>query len=77
MCIAFPGKIVEINENNFATIDINGIKKEISLDLLNNVDIGDYVIAHAGFAIQKVEKTEAKERLNLLDDIINQVYNNE
>ncbi len=77
MCIAFPGKIVEIKENNFATIDINGIKKDISLDLLNNVDIGDYVIAHAGFAIQKVEKIEAKERLNLLDDIINQVYNNE
>ena len=48
MCIAFPGKIISIDEDNFAVIDIGGTKREVSLDLMDEeVVLGEYVIAHA------------------------------
>ncbi len=78
MCVAFPGKIVEIDENNFATVDIMGVKKKVSLMILpDKVKIGDFVISHAGFAINKVEKDEAEESLEILKELINEVSEND
>ena len=65
MCLAIPSKIVNI-ENNVATIDVDGVKREASLLLIENPRVGDYVIVHAGFAINKINEEDALESLNLL-----------
>jgi hydrogenase expression/formation protein HypC len=65
MCLAIPSKITGI-ENNMATIDVDGIQRQASLLLLEDAAIGDYVIVHAGFAIQKLDEAAAMETLSLL-----------
>ena len=65
MCLAIPSKIVKI-ENNVATIDVEGVKREASLLLLDDPKVGDYVIVHAGFAIHKIDEAEAMESLKLM-----------
>jgi len=69
MCIAFPGKIISIDDNR-AVIDIEGTKREAFLDLIDEeVTIGDYVICHAGFAIHNVDEVLAQEKLALLREL--------
>lgn len=63
MCLAFPGKIIKIQNNQQATADFNGIRKEINISLVNDAKKGDYVIVHAGFAIQVLTKKDAWEVL--------------
>ena len=71
MCIAFPGKIISIDADNFAVIDIGGTRREVSLDLIDEeVTLGDYVIAHAGYALHKVDEELAKEKLAFLQELI-------
>ena len=65
MCLAIPSKIVKI-DNNMATIDVDGVRREVSLLLLEDARVGDYVIVHAGFAIQKIDEAAAMETLQLL-----------
>ncbi len=73
MCLAVPGKIVEIDkEKNQATIDYgNGTKRKANISLLD-VSINDYVLVHAGFAIQKVDPKEAQETLDIFRSMLNQ-----
>jgi hydrogenase expression/formation protein HypC len=71
MCIAFPGKIISINKNNVAVIDISGTKCEVCLDIVDeDVAIGDYVISHAGYVIHKIDEQTALENLELLRQIM-------
>jgi hydrogenase expression/formation protein HypC len=65
MCLGIPGRIIEI-EKNVAKVDVGGVSRNISLDLCPDVSVGEYVLIHAGFAIQKVDEEEAKETLDLL-----------
>lgn len=65
MCLAIPSKITRI-ENEMATIDVDGVQREASLLLLADAKVGDYVIVHAGFAIQKIDEDAAQETLQLL-----------
>jgi hydrogenase expression/formation protein HypC len=65
MCLAIPSKVTKI-ENSMATIDVDGVQREASLMLLEDVVVGDYVIVHAGFAIQKLDEAAALESLKLL-----------
>jgi hydrogenase expression/formation protein HypC len=65
MCLAIPSKITAI-DNDMATIDVDGVQREASLLLLADARIGDYVIVHAGFAIQKIDEVAARETLQLL-----------
>jgi hydrogenase expression/formation protein HypC len=65
MCLAIPSKITEI-ENEMATIDVDGVRREASLLLLSDAQVGDYVIVHAGFAIQKIDEAAARDTLELL-----------
>lgn len=65
MCLAIPSKVTRI-ENGMATIDVDGVRRTASLMLLDDVAIGDYVIVHAGFAIQKLDQTAAAESIRLL-----------
>ncbi len=65
MCLAIPSKITRI-ENEMATIDVDGVQRQASLLLLEDAGVGDYVIVHAGFAIQKVDEQAAMETLQFL-----------
>jgi hydrogenase expression/formation protein HypC len=70
MCIAFPGKIISIKEND-AIIEIGGTRREVYLDILDDeVGLGDYVICHAGYAIHKVDEADARDKLELLKELI-------
>ncbi len=65
MCLSVPGKIIKVNKN-MAQVEVGGFLREISLDLCPEVSIGEYVLIHAGFAIQKVDEKEAEETLEIL-----------
>ena len=65
MCLAIPSKIIKI-ENNMAVIDVEGVRREASLMLIDDAKVGDFVIVHAGFAINKINAVEAQEALDLL-----------
>ena len=65
MCLGIPGKVIVI-EKNVAKVDVGGLLRDVSLDLCPDVSVGEYVLIHTGFAIQKVDEEEAKETLELL-----------
>jgi hydrogenase expression/formation protein HypC len=67
MCLAIPSKIIKI-ENSMAVIDVDGVKREASLLLLDDAGVGDYVIVHAGFAIHKIDEAAAMETLKFLKE---------
>ena len=66
MCVAVPAKIITIDDNK-AQIESAGVSKKIDISLVPEVSTGDYVIVHAGFAIQVVDREEAKKILELFD----------
>lgn len=68
MCLAISSKIVEIS-GDMGIVDVDGVKKETCLHLIEEPKIGDYVIVHAGFAINKIDEHEALEALKLLREI--------
>jgi hydrogenase expression/formation protein HypC len=65
MCLAIPSKIIDIC-SNIATIDVDGVRRQASLMLVEDAQVGDYVIVHAGYAIQKLDEAAAIESLALL-----------
>ncbi|MDA3793015.1 MAG: HypC/HybG/HupF family hydrogenase formation chaperone [Elusimicrobia bacterium] len=76
MCLAVPVKIVEINKEGAtngspagATGEVAGVRREVNTGFLKDLKIGDYVLLHAGFAIQKVDTTEAKKTLKIWEEI--------
>jgi len=70
MCLAIPVRIVSI-EDDEAQADIGGVKRRVSIALTPEVKVGDYVLLHTGYAIGVVDESEAKETLNLLEEIAN------
>ncbi|MCM2267593.1 MAG: HypC/HybG/HupF family hydrogenase formation chaperone [Elusimicrobiales bacterium] len=68
MCLAVPGKITSVKSNN-AEVDFNGVKRAVSLDLVPEARKNDYVLVHAGFAIQVLSPEEAQETLRLFAEI--------
>ena len=68
MCLAIPAKITELNENT-AIVDMAGNTMKISTVLLPDLSVNDYVIIHAGFAINKLDEHEAQESLKVLRQI--------
>jgi hydrogenase expression/formation protein HypC len=68
MCLSIPARIVQI-EHNVAKADVGGLLREISIDLCPEVAVGEYVLIHAGFAIQKLDEKEAGETLDLLKQL--------
>lgn len=63
MCLAIPARIVELRPGDAALIDLGGVRKEISVALVEDVAPGDYVIVHVGYALQKVDAEEAARTL--------------
>ena len=69
MCLAIPAQIVELRDNDNAVVDLAGVRKEISLSLVDNVAVGDYVIVHVGYALNKLDPDEAAKTLALFAEI--------
>jgi hydrogenase expression/formation protein HypC len=75
MCLAVPGKILDIYETNnllMGRIDFGGVVREACLAFVPEAKVGDYTIIHVGFALNLIDEEEAKETLALLDAISNQ-----
>jgi len=71
MCLSIPSKIVEIDEDNMATVDTMGIKRMVSLDLMPDVvTIGDYILIHVGFAMNKIDEAEALQSLEVYREML-------
>ncbi len=68
MCLGVPSRIISIEGQN-ATVDVAGTKRLVSLRLIEGVKAGDYVIVHAGFAIERINEENAVETLRLVDYI--------
>lgn len=73
MCLAIPGKIVEIvdAENQIAKVEVGGVKRNINIGMLpeNETHVGDYVLIHVGFAMSKIDEREAEETLRVLKEL--------
>ena len=63
MCLAIPARVIELFADNRARIELSGVQKEISIALVEDVAIGDYLIVHVGYAIGKLDPAEAEETL--------------
>ncbi|MBW1840135.1 MAG: HypC/HybG/HupF family hydrogenase formation chaperone [Deltaproteobacteria bacterium] len=72
MCIAVPLEVVEIRDN-IARVRIGNTVKEVYLDLLDDVNVEDFVLVHAGFAIEKLDKEEAEKTLSLFKEIADEI----
>jgi hydrogenase expression/formation protein HypC len=68
MCLAIPGKILNIDGNS-ALVDFDGIKQKIIIALIQNPEIGKYVIVHAGYAIEMINEEEAMDAINQWKEI--------
>lgn len=69
MCLALPVKVIELGTGDAAVVDLGGVRKEVSLALLDDVGIGDYVILHAGYALSKLDPDEAQRTLALFAEL--------
>ncbi|MEE9512826.1 MAG: HypC/HybG/HupF family hydrogenase formation chaperone [Anaerolineales bacterium] len=73
MCLGVPGKVIEIYEANgliMGKVDFGGVKREVCLEYIPEIEIGQYVIVHVGFAINQMSEEEAEETLTLLRQIM-------
>jgi hydrogenase expression/formation protein HypC len=78
MCLSIPSKVVEIDENNYATVDTMGVKRKVTLDLIAEpVNVGDYVLIHVGFAMNKISKEEAEDSIAAYNEIAEAMQNGE
>ena len=72
MCLAVPARIIEIN-GEMAKVDVGGVHRMVSLMLVPGLELGDYVITHAGFALHKVEEADAQASIALLRELVEKV----
>ena len=68
MCLAIPMKILKI-EGDRANVSSGGVQRAIGINFLKNPKVGDYVIVHAGFAIEKLDTAKAEETLKILEEL--------
>jgi len=69
MCLAIPAKVVKLLNGNMADVELEGVAKEVSLDLVDGVAVGDYVIVHVGYALGKLDAQEAERTLALFAEM--------
>ena len=70
MCLAIPGKILEMSADAKAKVDFGGVIREVNLSLIEKPKVGEYVIVHAGYAIQTLDAAEAEETLELFRQML-------
>lgn len=64
MCLALPVRVVELKEGDQGVVDLGGVRKEVSLALVEDVSVGDYVILHVGYALTRLDPEEAQRTLD-------------
>lgn len=71
MCLAIPGKIVEIVDpaNSIAKVEVGGVRRNVNTGMLDDARVGEYVLIHVGFAMSKIDEREAEETLRLLHEL--------
>jgi hydrogenase expression/formation protein HypC len=72
MCLAVPGRVLRITQRDgvrMGDVDLAGIRREVCLEYLPDVEVGEYVVVHAGFAVQRLDEESAGETLSLLDGL--------
>ena len=70
MCLAIPAEITEILDAQRAIVNVGGVKKEISIALIKNATVGDYVVMHVGYALTKLNEIEAHKTLALFNEML-------
>jgi len=73
MCLAIPALVIEKRDLDMGIVELGGVKKEISLALVDNVEIGDYVIVHVGYALSRLDPEEAAITLALFAEMSEKV----
>ncbi|HSH69533.1 MAG: HypC/HybG/HupF family hydrogenase formation chaperone [Deferrisomatales bacterium] len=73
MCVAVPGEILTLQPDGTAEVDFGGTRRSVSLALLGDAAVGEFVIVHAGFALHKVDPEEARETLALFREVLGDV----
>jgi hydrogenase expression/formation protein HypC len=66
MCLAIPVQVVELRLDQMALVDVGGVRKDISLALVDDIKVGDYVVLHVGCALQRLDQDEAEETLKMM-----------
>ncbi|PHS75916.1 MAG: HypC/HybG/HupF family hydrogenase formation chaperone [Rhodospirillaceae bacterium] len=69
MCLAIPAKVIRLREDGLADIELEGVVKEVSLELVEDVVVGDFVIVHVGYALSKLDADEAERTLALFAEM--------
>ena len=69
MCLAIPARVVELLPNLRAIVDLSGVRKEVSIDLVDDAQVDDYVIIHVGYALGKIDPEEAQRTLALFAEL--------
>lgn len=70
MCLGIPAKVIELSDADMGKVDYQGTKIKTSFALVSDIKVGDWVILHAGYAISKLNEQEARQTLQLFEDII-------
>lgn len=78
MCLAIPGEVVAITDaaTNLATVDVGGVRRVVNVSLVDDIGPGDWVLVHVGFAMSKIDESEARTTLEMLAQI-GQAYTDE
>ena len=69
MCLAIPAEVVELRDNDEALVDLGGVRRTVSLALVDGVAVGDYVIVHVGYALNRLDLEEARKTLALFGEL--------
>ena len=83
MCLAVPGKVTSIDDSNpelkMANVNFSGVSKDVCVQWLPDVKIGDYVLVHVGFALNKIDEKDAEETLKILREMgdLDEITSNE
>ncbi|MEW5953875.1 MAG: HypC/HybG/HupF family hydrogenase formation chaperone [Bacillota bacterium] len=70
MCLGIPGLVVELPEEQWAVVDVGGIRRNVGLHLVGRVKTGDYLMVHAGYAVEVLDLAEAEARLKIWEELL-------
>ncbi|MFQ6136674.1 MAG: HypC/HybG/HupF family hydrogenase formation chaperone [Candidatus Hydrothermarchaeales archaeon] len=73
MCLAIPAEVIGVHGDH-ATVDFGGARSEVNISLIEEVKVGEYVIVHVGYGIQKMSREEAQESLELWEELLQKEY---
>lgn len=70
MCLGIPGLVVEVCDDQWALVDVGGVRRRVGLQLVGEVKPGDYLMVHAGFAVEVLDLAEAEARIKLWEEFL-------